>query len=84
MIVVKMELWPRGDKTRARPLGELVICNDGTGTPAQGNYTVEAKHAGKFYGQRREPYKRGRVMGFVRTLSPYRLLYRALKDLGET
>ena len=37
-IVVKLELWPGGDKERARTMGILIIANDGTGTASRGNY----------------------------------------------
>lgn len=84
MIVVRIELWPHGDQARARQLGVIAITNDGTGTAATGNYEVVASHAGNYFGKRKEPYKRGRVRGFLRNLSPYRLLFRALKELGET
>ena len=83
-VVVKIELWPGGDEKKAIPLGGLTICNDGTGTSKVGNYDVEASHAGKYFGKRREPYKRGHVSGFGRHLSPYRLLFRALKAIRET
>lgn len=84
MIVVKMELWPGGDHTRARILGIIQIANDGTGDVNFGNYTVEASHAGKYFNKRKEPYRRGRVRGFRRILSPYRLLSRALAAIKET
>ena len=84
MVVVKLELWPGGDETQARPLGIIAIANDGTGNADAGNYTAEASHAGRYFGRRREPYKRCRVTGFARCLSPYRLLYRVLKAMGET
>ncbi len=83
MIVVKMELWPGGDKSKARPLGVIMIANDGTGDAESGDYLVEASHAGKYFGKRKEPYKSGKVKGFLRGLSPYRLLYRALKAINE-
>lgn len=38
MIVVTVKLWPKGDRTRERVLGELEIANDGTGTLEVGNY----------------------------------------------
>ena len=84
MVVVHIELWPGGDKTRARPLGTVRITNDGTGTNEFGNCTVSASHAGMFYGKRPEPYKTGIVRRFARRLSPYRLVCRALRALGET
>lgn len=83
MIVVTMELWPGGTEDRKRGLGVVVITNDGTGTPEYGNYRYTISHAGKFFGKRKEPFKQGRVKGFSRKLSPYRLLCRVLKDAME-
>jgi hypothetical protein len=40
MLVVKLELWPHGDKREARLLGQLIIANDCTGTAKVGNYTL--------------------------------------------
>lgn len=82
MVVVKIELWPGGNEEGKRRLGEIYIKNDGTGTELLGNYEYEISHAGKFIG--RGIFKRGRVKGFLRKLSPYRLLFRILKDAGET
>jgi len=83
MVVVKIEMWPHGDESKAYPLGKIEIANDGTGDAQSGNYDVTAFHAGIFYGKRREPYKTGRVVGFLRRLSPYALLAKALKAIGE-
>ena len=83
MIVVTMELHPHGDKTKARPLGVIMIANDCTGDESLGNYEVTASHAGHFFGKRKEPYKTGKVKGFPRKWSPYKLLARALKAIGE-
>ena len=38
MLVVKIELWPHGDKSQAKLLGRLDIANDGTGNSSWGNY----------------------------------------------
>lgn len=38
MIYVRIELWPRGDKKKAKLLGQAFIANDATGTPTRGNY----------------------------------------------
>lgn len=84
MVVVTVEVWPHGHEGQKRTIGRLYITNDGTGSVAAGNYTVEAEHAGTYYGRRKGPWKRGRVTGFVRTLSPYRLLCRALQAIRET
>lgn len=83
MIVVKMELWPGGSEEHMRPLGTIVITNDGTGTKVSGNYKAVLSHAGKFWGVRKEPYRTCRVANFARTLSPYRLLCRVLRAAKE-
>lgn len=82
MIVVKMELWPGGDPTAARKLGEIHITNDNTGSAAFGNYDVALYHAGA-YAHRPGIWKTGKVIGFARRLSPYRLLCRALRACKE-
>jgi hypothetical protein len=38
MVYVRVEIWPRGDKTKARLLGQAFIANDASGTPTRGNY----------------------------------------------
>lgn len=83
MVVVKVEIWPHGDESKARPLGVVMISNDGTGDTTKGNYDVVASHAGKYYGKRKEPYKKAKVTGFPRTWSPYKLVAWALKALRE-
>lgn len=40
MIVVKLELWPCGDESRATEIGRTYIANDGTGTLERGDYKV--------------------------------------------
>lgn len=82
MVVCKIELWPGGDKDAARPLGTVLIRNNGTGTAEKGNYGYKLTHAGKFI-NRKGAFKQGIVNGFKRTLSPYRLLCRVLRDAGE-
>lgn len=83
MIVVKIEMYPKGREEGSYPLGVMVITNDGTGTQEAGNYKYTISHAGVHLGKRKEPYKQGRVRGFRRTASPYRLVQRCLKDAGE-
>ena len=41
MLVVKLELWPWGNESRARELGRCVIANDGEGSVTTGHYTAE-------------------------------------------
>ena len=40
MIVLKLELWPGGDRSRSKLLGLVTIVNDGSGTVTSGNYLV--------------------------------------------
>lgn len=83
MVVVKIELWPKGDEKKARPLGTIIIANNATGDAQHGNYDVSASHAGIYYGKRKEPYKTAKVTGFPRKWSPYKLVAWALKALRE-
>lgn len=77
MIVVKIELWPRGDPNQAREIGRAEIVNDGTGTREKGNYQVRLRHSGRYTG-RPGFWKRGAVSGVSRLLSPYHLVMLAL------
>ena len=80
MIVIRIELWPKGDKGMARLLGEGHIANVG-GDLDYGNYRVsllrspeyaKASNVGK-------PWRRGEVSHFPRRrLGPWDLLLRAL------
>jgi len=78
MVVVKIELWPHGDESKARPLGVMHISNDRTGTNEIGNYDVELKHAGSYFGKPGN-WRTGKISGFLRSLSPYHLVAMALK-----
>lgn len=87
MIVVRVEMWPQGDKTRAYPLALMTMTNDGTGSKTEGNYDVALSHAGIHYPPKDAPpdkvvWKIGRVEGFPRKHSPYHLILRALQACG--
>lgn len=74
MIVVRIELWPQGQKARARHLGTAQIWNDGTGDRGRGNYHVTLSKWGS-----RETWRAGLLQGFPRLhLGPWDLLLRAL------
>lgn len=79
MLVVKLEVWPGGDQSRAYKVGEAYIVNDMTGTPEKGNYDVSLSHSGKHV-QREGIWRRGKVMRHLRKLSPYHLVWKALKE----
>lgn len=46
MLLIKVELHPWGDASRAREIARMRIYNDGTGTPARGNYKADVYIAG--------------------------------------
>lgn len=77
MIVIRIELWPKGFKEKARELGTVVIANDGTGTNDSGNYDCALSNAG-FFVNKPGSWKGGKVTGYRRSLSPYHLLQMAL------
>ncbi len=77
MLVIKIELWPGGDKSRARSLGEAEIANVG-GDAQIGDYAVRLLK----WGGGRRTWKKGEVRGFPRLrLGPWDLLYRALASI---
>jgi hypothetical protein len=74
MIVVRIELWPKGDATKAEHLGTARIVNDGTGTPDLGHYAVELS---KWRSDK--PWKSGRLENFPRKqFGPWDLLGMAI------
>lgn len=82
MIRVTLELDVHGKGEKKRMLAVIVIANDGTGTAKFGNYEYALSHSGAYLGKRKEPFKKGRIEGFKRTLSPYKLLQLVLEDAG--
>jgi hypothetical protein len=74
MLYIRIELWPRGNKNRARVLHEGTICNEGsTATATRGNYSVVLCDRG---GHSRW---KGFIMGFPRKrLGAWELLRQAL------
>lgn len=79
MVVVKIELWPGGDSSRAREIGRVNIANDMTRDQDRGNYNCALSHAGSYYGKP-GAWKTSRVTNHLRRLSPYHLVYQALKN----
>jgi hypothetical protein len=75
MVVVTVELWPGGDKSKRSGLGVAEIANDGQGTETTGNYQVRLMK----WGEGRRTWRTGRFQGFPRLrLGPWDLLLRAL------
>ena len=82
MVVVKIEIWPFGEESKASEIGRMTIVNDGTGTPSLGNYRVRLRHAKAFAKTRSGSWRKGAFGRHRRTLSPYHLVERALKACG--
>ena len=75
MIVVKIEMWPKGYESRKRLLHTIKIRNDATGGPTAGNYIASVTKRGSD-----AIYATVPVTGFPRKrLGAYDLLYRVLQ-----
>jgi hypothetical protein len=80
MLVIKIELWPLGDQSQARLLGEGRICNEG-GTFERGDYSVNLLKSPEYARSTNvgKSWRKGSVTGFPRRrLGPWDLLLRAL------
>lgn len=72
MLVIKVELWPRGFESAKRELARFTITNDGTGTKEIGNYNVRYKD------------REGRIEGWKRLDRPVLdLVKKALTSLNK-
>lgn len=76
MIVVKVELWPKGDESKARQIGELKIVNVG-GDDDRGDYSVNVLELGGLRVQ-----LDGEVRGHERVAPVWMLVGRALRSVG--
>lgn len=77
MVVIKVELWPRGNSKEAELIGMATIINDGSSPrDTRGNYNYSfSKRGGKGI------LRQGMVKGFPRKdLGAWDLLYRALRN----
>lgn len=95
MIVIRLEMWPKGDHTRARSLGVATITNVG-GNLKIGEYEATLFKSAE-YSDRAEKrpihemltkpksheiWRKGKVSGFPRLkLGPWDLLFRVLRAL---
>jgi hypothetical protein len=83
MLVIRIELHPKGDASRAEEIGRATIANDGTGTAGVGNYVVKLLKTARYAKAANvgKVWKQGRVEGFARLrLSPYHLVMMAFAD----
>ncbi len=77
MIVVHVEMWPKGDEKRKYHLGTAKIANDKTGTGATGNYKATLSRKGS----PNSIWKTVNVKGFPRKrLLTWDLVYRVLRE----
>ena len=84
MIVLKLEMWPRGDETKMYPLGMTVICNVG-GHYNRHNYNVFVGRKKKTTFDSKDviesPIRRGFVHRYPHmSYNVWRLVIRALKS----
>jgi len=78
MLVIKIEIWPHGDMTKARLLGVGTIANTGEGTPELGRYRAFFNSTGPSGPKHRE----ARIGRFKRQeKDSWELLYLALKKI---
>jgi hypothetical protein len=79
VIVVTVELKSGIHPSRDKKLGQLVICNDGTGGQTIGNYDA------RFTGPTGRAGKRGRIERYPRqALAVWNLIRRACEAAGYT
>lgn len=80
MLVIKIELWPGGDKSRCQELGRMTITNQGsTATATRGNYTIRLMRKGT----ETTVQKTAEVLDYPRLSYPvWVLVKRALEALG--
>ena len=84
MIVVKVELWPKGNEARAREIGRMTITNDGTITKGnkdkRGSYDIAVMRRGTTDRVQR----RGRLENYAReAYCIWRLVGESLKKAFE-
>ena len=76
MLVIKIELWPRGDESRKKVIGHARIINDGSGNLTRGNYICQ------FWGKTKRMWREVDVKHFPRqSYGPWILLKRALEKV---
>lgn len=75
MIVIKVELWPKGSERLKKLLAISTIANDGSGSTSVGNYGY------KLFGANGRTMKVGRVEKFRRLEDHvWKLIAKVLKD----
>lgn len=84
MIRITIELLPLGLEENRRTLGIAEIENDGTGNIGRANYRFRIWGELDIIQKKIRPWKSGRVTGFFRKSSSWKLLHLCLKKaFGE-
>lgn len=90
-VYVRVELWPGGDRSKAKLLQEAMIANVG-GNGTRGDYAVKLSHSTTFKGDGfanparptpAEVWREARITNHARNLSPFHLVCKAVgKAIG--
>jgi hypothetical protein len=75
MLVLRLEMWPEGDRSKARVLGVLRVSNVGGGLD-EGDYQVELDEL------EAKETRSAQVTGWMRGRSAWALVFEALTRLG--
>ena len=77
MIVIKIELWPKGNADKSKEIGRAYLWNDGSGTKNVGHYKGKVMRRGS-----QKIWKEGTVKNFPRLrLKVWNLVYRFLDNI---
>jgi len=75
MLVLKLEIWPKGDKTKARTVGEATLSNIG-GDERTGDYEFEIEETA--FGEMPARASKGHIYHHDRMLGAWVLVHRML------
>ena len=82
MLVISIELWPYGDRGKAKQIAVGRIVNDGTGTMDSGNYTAEFQVE---WGSKMQQWRAAKLLAFPRKeRTAWELLRALLADEQST
>lgn len=81
MIVIKLELWPKGDENRKRDLGSAHIIHQEMADDHHANYLVKLLKGTEYSKHPGTLYKSTIVNRFKRQLGPWLLIQTALNQI---
>jgi len=65
-LYIRIELWPQGDQSKARLMGEAMLANDGAGTPDAGSYKFAIAKSTAMGAKKPGPWRGAVVTGWPR------------------